>query len=226
MPLFTLNVNFLRPLSLTLLWVGLIVYAFFFSPPDNPKTLTLIINLSTGQWQGINAWIITLFNLMGIWPFCYAAILFADGRGQKIPAYPFVIGSFFLGAFVLLPYLILRKDNSLFTGPLDWQLKLYDSKILGAILLLGAIALVSFGLWQGDWNDFIFQWQNSRFLSVMSMDFCYLSLLFSVLLKDDLHRRNVNVNWLWFLLAFIPLFGPLTYLLLRPNLPNLAIIKD
>jgi hypothetical protein len=92
--------------------------------------------------------------------------------------------------------------------------------------MLSAIALVSFGLWQGDWSDFVFQWQNSRFLAVMSMDFCYLSFLFSVLLKDDLRRRNINVKWPWFLLAFIPLFGPLTYLLLRPNLPDLAIIKD
>ena len=207
-----------RRVSLTLLWVGFIGYAFFLAPPDNPDTLSLIINLSTGQWQGINAYIISLFNAMGIWPMIYAALLFADGRGQPLRAYPFVIGSFFLGAFALLPYLILRRPNPHFTGQLDWLLKMNESKILAVVLTLGAIACGVLALKEGDWANFVEQWQNSRFLSVMSADFLCLSLLFGTVLGDDLARRGVENVKFWMILALIPLAGPLIYLLCRPSL--------
>jgi hypothetical protein len=65
-------------------WLGLITYAIALAPPERPDTLDLIIKLSTGQWDGLNPFIITLFNLMGIWPVIYSAVLLFDGRGQRI----------------------------------------------------------------------------------------------------------------------------------------------
>ncbi|MFM7190987.1 MAG: DUF2834 domain-containing protein [Microcystaceae cyanobacterium] len=215
-----INSLLLRRTSLTLLWLGLIAYAFFLAPPDNPDTLSLIINLSTGQWQGINSYIIGLFNVMGIWPMIYAALLLVDGRGQNLRAYPFVIGSFFLGAFALLPYLIFRRPNPPFTGPLDWPLKLWESKILAVLLTLGAIACGVVAISGGDWAGFVAQWQNSRFLSVMSADFLCLCLLFGTVLGDDLARRGIENPKFWMILAFMPLAGPLIYLLCRPSLPQ------
>ncbi|MDJ0687373.1 MAG: hypothetical protein QNJ41_02580 [Xenococcaceae cyanobacterium MO_188.B32] len=43
-------------------------------------------------------------------------------------------------------------------------------------------------------------------------------LLLPVLIKDDLSRRNVTNSWLFWSLTFIPLFGTLVYLCLRPPL--------
>lgn len=52
----------------------------------------------------------SLFNLMGVYPAIYAALLVPGGRSANgVPAYPFVIGSFFLGAFALLPYMALVR---------------------------------------------------------------------------------------------------------------------
>jgi hypothetical protein len=151
---------------------------------------------------------------MGIWPFIYSAVVFFDGRGQKIPAWPFATGSFALGAFSLLPYLALRENNQTFVGEKNLFLKILDSRILGILLTIGATVLLIFGL-QGDWGDFLQQWQSNRFIHVMSLDFVMLSLLFSTLLGDDMKRRGWQNNQLFWLFA-IPLLGALIYLCIRP----------
>ncbi|MEA5517057.1 DUF2834 domain-containing protein [Nodularia sp. UHCC 0506] len=203
-----------RKIAFGVLWLGFLTYAFLFAPPDQPDTFELIKNLSVGQWQDINPLIIALFNLMGIWPVIYSAILFIDGRGQKIPAWPFATASFAVGAFALLPYLALREPNQQFSGNKNLWLKLLDSRITGLILTIGAAILVRYGL-QGDWGNFVQQWQTSRFIHVMSLDFCLLSLLFPALLGDDMARRGIkNQVFFWFI-ALIPLFGPLIYLTVR-----------
>lgn len=209
-----------RKISFGLLWLGFISYAFLFAPPDNfPESLELIKNLSTGQWQGINPLVIALFNIMGVWPLIYSAVLFIDGRGQKIRAWPFATASFAVGAFALLPYLALRASNQEFVGKKNLFIKLLDSRINGILLTLGAGILFVYAL-QGDWGNFVQQWQTSRFIHVMSLDFCMLSLLFPALLGDDMTRRGWKHNQLFWLFAVIPLFGALIYLCVRPPLPE------
>lgn len=208
-------------LGFGLLWIGFVAYAFLFAPPDQPDTLELIKNLSTGNWQGINPLIISLFNIMGIWPMIYACLLFFDGRGQKIPAWPFVTASFGVGAFALLPYLALREPNQEFTGSKSLFLKILDSRWLGIAIALGALGLLSFGLIKGDWGDFVQQWQTSRFIQVMSLDFCLLCLLFPALLIDDMARRGLkNAPFSQWAFALVPLTGPLLYLCVRPPIPD------
>ncbi len=209
-----------RKAGFWLLWVGLIIYAFLLAPPNQPDTFELIKNLSTGNWEGINPLIVSLFNIMGVWPIIYSCLLFIDGRGQKIPAWPFAAASMGVGAFALLPYLALREPNPKFTGQKNAFLKLLDSRITGIAVSIGAIALVSYGLIYGDWSDFIQQWQTSRFIHVMSLDFCLLCLLFPALLGDDMARRGVKNPQLFWLTALIPLLGPLIYLSVRPSLPE------
>jgi hypothetical protein len=214
----------MRKIIFGLLWLGFISYAFFFAPPEQPDTFELIKNLSTGNWQGINPLIISLFNIMGIWPFVYSAVVFFDGRGQKIPAWPFAIGSFALGAFMLLPYLALRSPNQKFVGEKNVFLKILDSRIFGLLLTIGTVVLFTSGL-QGNWGDFGQQWQNSRFIHVMSLDFVMLSLLFPTLLGDDMTRRGWQNNQLFWLFTIIPLFGPLIYLCVRPPVEIVMLNK-
>jgi hypothetical protein len=210
----------LAKISFWLLWVGLVSYAFLFAPPTQPDTTELIVNLSTGKWQVINPLIISLFYLMGIWPLIYACLLLIDGRGQKVKAFPFFIVSFGVGIFAILPYLALRQPNPEFVGQKNLLLKIFDSRITGIFLTLGTIALLAFGFSQGDWRDFIQQWQTSRFIHVMSIDFCLLCLLFPTLLRDDLSRRGIKNRSFYWLLSFIPLLGASLYLCLRSPLPE------
>jgi hypothetical protein len=207
-----------RKLGFGLLWLGLVAYAFLFAPPDQPDTVELIKNLSTGKWEGINPLIVSLFNIMGVWPLIYSALTFIDGRQQKIPAWLFSSASFGVGAFALLPYLALREPNQEFTGSKNLFLKVLDSRLLGIALAIGALVLLSYGLFNGNWGDFIEQWQTSRFIHVMSLDFCLLCLLFPALLGDDMARRGWKNSSLFWVVTLLPLIGPLLYLCIRPPL--------
>lgn len=207
-----------KKIGFALLWLSFSIYAFALAPPAQPDTLALIIRLSSGQWAGINPLVVALFNLMGIWPMIYACLALIDGIGQKIPAWPFVAGSFGVGAFALLPYLALRERNPSFPGEKDKLLSLLDSPWTGRLLAVGAVGLLSYGLLQGDWSDFVQQWQTNRFIHVMSLDFCLLCAVVAPLLKDDMAKRNLDHSRLFWGAVLVPLLGVLFYLAVRPPL--------
>jgi hypothetical protein len=209
-----------RSIAFGLLWVSFVAYAFLLAPPDQPETFDLIKNLSTGQWQGINPLVVALFNIMGIMPMIYSCLVLIDGRVQKVPAWIFASASFAVGAFALLPYLALRQANGKFDGKKNWLLKLLDSRWTGAALALGAIALLVYGATAGDWSDFVQQWQTSRFIHVMSLDFCWLCLLFPALLGDDMARRGLQDQRIFWAVTLLPLLGAVAYLALRPPISD------
>ncbi len=206
------------------LWFLFIAYATIVAPPDSPDTIDLIRRLSIGQWQDINPWVVTLFNIMGIWPLTYSAVLYADGRGQRLGSralrsWPFVAGSFALGAFALLPYLALRQPNPTFTGEKTGWVRWLDGRWVGAIVTLGLGALLGYGWVNGGpsaWGEFISLWQSRRFIHVMGLDCCALTLLFPTIVGDDWARRQGSGAIPW--VAYIPLLGPGLYLLVRPRL--------
>ncbi len=205
-----------QKIALWALWLGFITYAFVLAPPDSPETWTTIQNLSTGKLEGINPLIIALFNIMGVLPLLYSCLLYIDGRGQKVRAWPFAAGAFAVGAFALIPYLALREPNGTFVGQKNWWLKIMDSRWTGGIVAIAILTLLFYGLTNGDWNDFVQQWQTSRFIHVMSLDFCLLCLLFPVLLKDDMTRRGLKDQRIFWAIAIAPLLGAIAYVTLRP----------
>ncbi|MGD1858371.1 MAG: DUF2834 domain-containing protein [Leptolyngbyaceae cyanobacterium] len=208
----------LRRSLFAILWLAFALYAFLLAPPDQPDTAQLIQQLASGQWDDINPAIVALFNLMGIWPMAYACLALIDGHGQQTPAWPFVAGSFGLGAFLLLPYLVLRQPDPSFTPPKSKLLSIVDSRWLGLSLLAGSLALIVYGLYAGDWGDFVSQWQTNRFIHVMSLDFCLLWLLVPSLLGDDMARRGFKNASVFALVSAVPLVGLTAYLTLRPSL--------
>ena len=206
-------------IGLGLVWLGFVGYAFGLAPPDQPDTFLLIQRLSTGDWADINPLIVALFNLMGIWPLAYSALALVDGAGQRLPAWPFVVGSFGLGAFALMPYLVLRSPNPDTLPPRHLLVRLLESRGLGIVLFCGTLALLVYGLSNGDWADFVAQWRTSRFIHVMSLDFCMLALLVPTLLGDDMARRGMQSPLWMALITGVPLLGLSAYLALRPPLP-------
>ncbi|MGB7086489.1 MAG: DUF2834 domain-containing protein [Phormidesmis sp.] len=223
-----------RKIGFALLWIGFSLYAFTLAPSSQPDTLDLIIQLSTGQWDTINPLIVTLFNLMGIWPMIYACLALIDGCGQKIPAWPFITASFGVGAFALLPYLALRENNPTFEHSKTALLRLLDSPWTGRLLTVATLALLSYGLLNPalngslgtHWQDFIAQWKTSQFIHVMSLDFCVLCAVASPLIKDDMNKRNLHNPTLFWTAAAIPLLGVLFYLSVRPPLPDTETASD
>ncbi len=210
------------------LWLGFSGYAFLLAPPDSADSLQLIINLSTGKWAGIDPLIIALFNLMGILPMAYACLILIDGKTQTLTAGLFSAASFAVGAFAILPYLALRENHSsaeierLRSQGIDRRgiIKIVDSRWLGIALTIGTLGLIGYGIGQGNWSNFTQQWHTSRFIHVMSLDFCLLSLLLPVSIGEDMQLRNFANPQLVKLLSLIPLFGGLVYLCIRPNLTD------
>ena len=210
----------LQSFALGALWLGFVTYAVLLSPPSAPDTVVVIRQLSTGQWADLNPWIVVLFNRMGLWPVVYASLALSDGQDQTVPAWPFVVGAFGLGAFALLPYLALRKPVShLPHRTADTALlRVVTHRLLGVGVAIATLLLLSYGFTQGlgreTWQDFLTQFSTSQFIHVMSLDFCALTLLTPSLLWDDLVRRQGSP--LWRAVSLLPLLGPAIYLALRP----------
>lgn len=209
-----------RKIVLWLIWAGFIAYVLFLAPPLHlSETLALLGKILTFQWTDINPIILSLFALIGVCIFIYSSVLFFDGRMQKIPFYPFAIASIGSGVIGLIPYLALRSENQEFSGEKDVFLKILDSRSTGLFATLFTIGLLAYGILAGDWGDYIQQFQGDRFINGMSLAFCLFCLLFPTVLGDDMARRGYRRDSLLFwLVALVPLLGPLAYLCWRPAL--------
>ncbi|MBW4564321.1 MAG: DUF2834 domain-containing protein [Mojavia pulchra JT2-VF2] len=213
-----------RKLILWLIWLGFVAYTISVAPLDQPDTWSLGRDLLTFQWGRINAIILAIFWLMGIWPMIYACLMFVDGRMQNFRAWPYFIGSNFTGVICLLPYLIFRKSNQEFYGKKDKWLSILEQRSTGINLLFATICLLAYAGIAGNWEDYVQQFFSRPFVHLISLDFCLMCLIFPVtsLFDDDMARRGLKDSRIFWAVALIPLFGPLIYLCLRPSLPETA----
>lgn len=209
-----------RKIVLWSVWGGFIAYVLLLAPPLHlPETIALLINILTFQWGEVNAIILSIFALVGVWLLIYSCLLFIDGRMQKIPFWAFALASVGSGVIGLIPYLALRESNQEFTGKKDSFLNLLDSRSTGIILTVFTIFVVVYGVFAGNWADYIYQFQSDRFINGMSLAFCLFYLLFPTVLGDDMARRGwLRDSQLFWVIALIPLFGALLYLCIRPPL--------
>lgn len=75
-----------RKIALFSIWVGFVAYTLWLAPLDQPDTWPLVKKLLTLQWGDVNAILLAIFWMMGIWPMIYACLMFADGRMQNLGA--------------------------------------------------------------------------------------------------------------------------------------------
>lgn len=211
-----------RRIVLGLIWLSFVVYTVWLAPLDRAYTWYLARKLLTLQWNDINAYIPAIFSLMGVWPMIFACLMFADGRMQRVRAWPPFLGSNFTGVIALTPYLLLRDRNQNFDGHKDWWLHQLDKRSMGVALLLVTLAVMAYAAIAGDWADYTYQFQNAAFVHLISLDFCLMCLFFplSDLLDDDMARRGIHSPAIYWAVTLIPLFGPLLYLCWRPPLPT------
>lgn len=158
------------------LWVALVVIAVFTSPPSSPETGTQVVKMMTGDLEGVNRSLFGLFNLMGVWPLVMLVALRGDRGWVK---WPFLVGSFGLGAFVLLPYLVLRPWLAPRVEARTRVERVLASRWLHGVLLLAFVGFL--GLWLfGDPDGFRELFRTQQFPYVMTFDcfaFCGVALL-------------------------------------------------
>ena len=204
---------------LALFWVAGWVHVFFFSPDSGQSTGDFIVAVMQPGGGQVDPLIFMVFNLLGIWPLIMVAMLVQDEQG-KLKAWPFAFSSMVLGNSALYIYLFLRKEQGAFIGPTTRLVKFAESKILALILLILTIALLFYGFSKGSLASYAETWKVTFFVNVMTVDFFLFTLAFTMILRDDMRRRNMAVKPYTWLYALVPVLGATAYLTVRPRLPE------
>ncbi|MDP3499103.1 MAG: hypothetical protein Q8S33_02170 [Myxococcales bacterium] len=198
-------------LASLVLWLVLLATAILFAPPAAPDTTKVIFGMVTGQLDGVNTSLFALFNLMGVFPMAFLAVLALDSTEQRVPKWPFLVLSFGLGAYVLLPYLVMRRWNLPRRAASTWWLRLLGSRLVGGVLTLLALTLVSLFV-VGDVRAFMELFRTEQFPFAMSLDFIACCVAAALLGREEATLRGQRaLQWL----ALVPGAGLPLVLLFR-----------
>jgi len=229
------NNQLLYTVGMTALWIGLSVYGFMLSPNQTPTRDMIFLKLLVGIREPgedfvVNQVYTALFNIMGIWPAVYASLLVPAGRSEnKLPAWPFIAGSFGFGVFALLPYFAFWrpiKDQNL--PPPKEELEGWDklfmkgaeTPVLPALLIAGASSMLYLAATAGaaSWVEYGRLLDESRLVHVTTLDFLCLTAFAPFWMLNDAEARGWEQrNTLLPILSVLPAVGPAIYLLLRPK---------
>ncbi|KAI3753517.1 hypothetical protein L2E82_25572 [Cichorium intybus] len=219
-----------------LLWGGLMYYVFNLAPNQTPvsdydaETRLVMINSNNFTANPFNS---CYFPVDGHVP-PEKAVLFDRRRCSKgsVPVFPFLILSFFLGAYGLIPYFVLRRPPPPPTEEADlkkWPLNFLESKLTAGITFVVGLGLIIYaGLATGDdWREYLQYFGGSKLIHVTSIDFALLSSFAPFWVYNDMSARKWNKKGFWLLpLSVIPFLGPALYLLLRPSLSTVCLLTS
>ncbi|XP_020675473.1 uncharacterized protein LOC110094552 [Dendrobium catenatum] len=215
------------------LWAGLMYYVFRLSPDQTPYRdvyfVQKLLYLKGDDGYQMNEVLVALWNIMGLWPVVYSMLLLPTGRSSssKVPVWPFLLLSFFGGAYALIPYFVLWKPPPPAIGEDEirkWPLNFLESRITASFVVAAGLGLVAYALLaNGDvWAEFYQYFRESKFIHVMSLDFLLLSSFAPFWIYNDMTARRWLDKGLWLLpLSLVPLLGPALYVVLRPQLADL-----
>jgi hypothetical protein len=203
-----------RPLfraSLAFVWIAVWAYALTVGPADDPAlTRALIRGVFTGHYGDIDPAIAAVFSALGVIPMLFAALLVPDGRGRRLPAWPFALGAFALGAFSWIPYFVFRPAGSVPDVSKQVALtKFLRSRGLAVIIVLLLVGLLGWGLVAGSASAYGRAFWSSRMVHVMTLDLAICAVLLWVIVG---HLRRVEriegdtgaARWV----LVLPVFGP------------------
>jgi hypothetical protein len=189
------------------IFILLIVYAVFLAPGSSNASDPIMMNLLSGRFQEVDPLVTAVFSMLGIYPVIFLMLLFPKDK-HRLPAWPFALLSFGLGAFSILPYMAVRgkKTRSKTRVPLPVEKFLLHPIFISVLLL---VTLIVYGTaFYGSLQAYTEAFTASHLVSVMTIDFFIVIWLCYDLLKKDWGCRYA-------LLAFLPALGPLLLLLFR-----------
>lgn len=220
---------------LFVLWGGLMYYVFNLAPNQTPSRdvyfLEKLLNLRGDDGFVMNEVLVSLWYIMGLWPLVYSMLLLPTGRSSKsgIPVWPFLVLSFFGGAYVLLPYFVLWRPPP---PPVEetelnkWPLNFLESKLTAGISLAAGLGLILYAIFAGGdvWKEFLQYFRESKLVHVTSIDFTLLSTFAPFWVYNDITARKWYHKGSWLLpITLVPFLGPSLYLFLRPPLSKMPV---
>ncbi|RWZ58894.1 hypothetical protein EQV77_08025 [Halobacillus fulvus] len=187
-------------------WLLFIGYAWLIAPNGDQGYLNQLITMDDPD-----PLLLTVFSLLGIFPMAFATILL-NQDDSRVPVWPFVIGSFMLGAFALIPYFFLSSTkgerNSVRTPGIIRRF--LNARVYRFILLTGTIALVIYGLTAGSFALYQQAFETSQFVHVMTIDFFVLAGLSVFVIYWNERKKGIENQLFW--LGFVPVVGFLAYI--------------
>eukprot|EP00892_Ulva_mutabilis_P004609 jgi/Ulvmu1/251/UM001_0255.1 len=215
-------------------YAAMIGYVVTSAPNQTPLRdqyfIEKLVGLGVEDGVPLNPILVSIFFLMGVYPVILAALGTPSLRSaNKVPLWPFVSASFAAGVFAIFPYLIFWQPTNvkgvpdeadMTTGVGKFGLRATESKWLPLITLVSTMALLYKALYAGvpAWNSYFKLFDESKFIHLMTLDFCALTALTPFFLYTDAEKREWGARDVGVpALSFIPLVGPLLYLILRPK---------
>lgn len=175
------------------LWVVLIGLGFGFGPPSRPDLGAFVLDLLTGRWGEHEPWVVAEFQLLGLFPALVGLLIRPDWRA-RLPAWPFVLVSFVLGCYALLPWFFLR------TEPRREPVGRFGGPVLPAILALVALVLLIWAAARGDLAELQRVVLSEGFVWAMSWDF----VAFWILSVVEARARTRGTPWA---ITLVPVVG-------------------
>ncbi|WFR61765.1 PLDc N-terminal domain-containing protein [Paenibacillus amylolyticus] len=206
---------------LGLVWIAFIAYALLLAPGQSPGSDPIFQELITMQSK--EPWLLTVFSWLGIFPAVYACMLLrtsVKARGARVPAWPFVLLSFGLGAFALLPYYVWSSSANRTSGYASLHFgrqresgiaRVAAHKLTHVVLLLLTLGTACYALMQGHPDVYMDAFKHSSFVHIMTIDFVLLTLLSVIAIYRD--ARSSRRSPAWAVAGIIPIVGLLLYLL-------------
>lgn len=188
-------------------WLLFICYALFLTPVEvDGGYVASLIALDEPE-----PLVIALLFMLGVWPIVFGLLLLENDQAT-ISALPYVICSFLLGAFALLPYFIFHRDLRSRENRTSQRVQeMIQNPFFPFALLIFSMIFVVYGLVYGNFAVYEAAFYSTRIVHVMTLNFVVLTLL-SILgiTHHSYHQKGYGSKWC--LLGLIPIFGSLLYL--------------
>lgn len=206
---------------LGLSWLVFIAYAWLLAPGLPLGSDPIFKELITLQSK--EPWLLTVFSWLGIFPAVFACLLLrtsAKSRRDRISVWPFVLLSFGLGAFALLPYFAWSSATHRASGFGGLSFgshresrigRVAAHKLTHVVLLLLTLGTAFYAVTQGHPDVYMEAFRTSFFVHIMTIDFMVLTLLSVIALYGD--ASGSRRSRVWAVAGVIPLVGLLVYLM-------------
>ncbi|MFX0085915.1 MAG: hypothetical protein ACFFAU_09585 [Candidatus Hodarchaeota archaeon] len=205
------NQQKLKFLALFFLLASIILIILTFQLPSEQE-IRLISNLIFLKFATLEPLIIIVFYLLGIWPAVQAILLYGDGRDKRIPAWPFILASFFTGAYVLSVYILVRESKNAKKQDKRSQ-RLINSRFWGIFLLIITAGLFILGFILGNFQSYIDALQKYLFVRIMTIDFLLFTLITPITIYIHSVNNSIDISLYILVSGMIPILGALYYIL-------------
>ena len=205
-------------------FAAFVAYAAFAAPPDDPAlTRALVRGTFTGDFSGVDPAVAAVFSALGVVPILASTFVLRDGARRVVPAWPFALGMFVVGAFALLPWLALRNIGGprALPRPPGPVRRLVARRFFGVGIVLALVGLLGWGLARGSAGAYAHAFRTVSMVHVMSIDLVVCTALLFVLVEearrhDDVARAEPAAARA---LRFLPLLGTALWNALTPRAP-------